>query len=145
MKIKELLNNLDQRAAALGNSSSSQVGKGAPAAASDHDYYLDMGIEPPRFAQYRLARTRYKVTQADTYDDVWNRTTQEELDYSLKLLLRKSTEEQKAQVIAEHNKRVEWYKQRNAIVEPSVLLACLTPAEQKQPYYQEYWAENDQP
>ena len=85
------------------------------------------------------------MTSDDTYDDVWNRTTQEELDYSLKLLLRRATEEQKAQVIAEHNDRVEWYRIRNAIVEPSTLLTMLTQKERDNPYFQEYYTEDDQP
>ena len=55
----------------------------------DDDYYLEIGSEPPRFADYRAARA--KITDAfgnKTYEDVWDSITQDELDYYLKMNLR---------------------------------------------------------
>jgi hypothetical protein len=49
------------------------------------------------------------------------------------------------EVIADHNKWVESYRQRNAIVEPSTLLSSLSLSEQQQPYMQEYYNESDMP
>jgi hypothetical protein len=50
----------------------------------DDDYYLEIGSEPPRFADYRAARA--KITDAfgnKTCEDVWDSITQDELDYYL--------------------------------------------------------------
>ena len=60
----------------------------------DDDYYLEIGSEPPRFADYRAARA--KVTDAfgnKTYEDVWDSITQDESGYYLKINLRLSPEE----------------------------------------------------
>jgi len=54
----------------------------------DDDYYLEIGSEPPRFADYRAARA--KITDAfgnKTYEDVWDSITQDESDYYLKMNL----------------------------------------------------------
>jgi len=59
----------------------------------DDDYYLEIGSEPPRFADYRAARA--KITDAfgnKTYEDVWDSITQDESDYYLKMNLRMSPE-----------------------------------------------------
>jgi hypothetical protein len=136
----------------------------------DHDYYIDRGAEPPRFAQYRLARAKHKLGDTKTYQDVWDSITQDELDYYLKAQLKVSPDQryqsikkewyfhksswymrdqskgydghgcnngqcvpecryypeyrriEDEEVIAAHNKWVESYRQRNAIVEPSTLL-----------------------
>jgi hypothetical protein len=60
----------------------------------DDDCYLDIGSEPPRFADYRAARA--KITNAfgdKTFEDVWDSITQDESDYYLKMSLRTSPEE----------------------------------------------------
>jgi hypothetical protein len=60
----------------------------------DDDYYLEIGTEPPRFADYRSARA--KITDAfgnKTCEDVWDSITQDESDYYLKMNLRISREE----------------------------------------------------
>jgi len=60
----------------------------------DDDYYIEIGSEPPRFADYRAARA--KITDAfgnKTYEDVWDSITQDESDYYLKMDLRRSPEE----------------------------------------------------
>ena len=162
---------------------------------SDHDYYLDRGWEPPRFAQYRLARAKHKIGETKAYQDFWDSVTQDELDYYLKSKLREPPEQryqrhkevwyfhdsswsmrgleatgydgkgcnqftgcipecryyaeygsvEDEEVITDHNKWVEFYSQRNAIVEPSTLLSSLSPLEQQRPYFQEYYEERDQP
>jgi hypothetical protein len=56
--VKTLVNNVSDRVTALGD------GNDANAPLSYHDdcdYYLDMNTEPPRFAQYRLARNRNRI------------------------------------------------------------------------------------
>jgi hypothetical protein len=53
----------------------------------DDDYYIEIGSEPPRFADYRRARA--KITDAfgnKTYEDVWESITQDESDYYLKMI-----------------------------------------------------------
>lgn len=188
-----LVNNLCDRVADIDNDEL-PLGNVQPQSDSDHDYYLDIGMEPPRFAQYRLARSRHKdAFRGLTYEDVWDSITQDELDYYLKSRLREPPEEryqrirrepwihetgwatrglnaydgqgcnhfygcipecrfypkvgriEDDEVIENHNKWVESYKQRNAIVEPSVLLSFLTPAERERPYFQEYYDDRDQP
>ena len=70
----------------------------------DDDYYLEIGSEPPRFAEYRAARA--KVTDAfgnKTYEDVWDSITQDESDYYLKMNLRVSPEERY------QDKKKAWY------------------------------------
>ena len=60
----------------------------------DDDYYLEIGSEPPRFADYRAARA--KITDAfgnKTYEDVWDSITQDESDYCLKMNLMMSPED----------------------------------------------------
>ena len=60
----------------------------------DDDYYIEIGSEPPRFADYRAARA--KITNAfgdKTFEDVWDSITQDESDYYLKMNLRMSPEE----------------------------------------------------
>ena len=60
----------------------------------DDDYYLEIGSEPPRFADYRAARA--KITDAfgnKTYEDVWVSITQDESDYCLKMNLMMSPED----------------------------------------------------
>ncbi|HEY7569890.1 MAG TPA: hypothetical protein VH796_00850 [Nitrososphaeraceae archaeon] len=57
----------------------------------DDDVYLEIGSEPPRFADYRAARA--KTTDAfghKTGEDIWDNITQDESDYYLKLNLRRS-------------------------------------------------------
>jgi len=57
----------------------------------DDDYYIEIGSEPPRLADYRAARA--KITDAfgnKTYEDVWDSVTQDESDYYLKMNLRTS-------------------------------------------------------
>ena len=58
----------------------------------DDQYYLDIGSEPPRFADYRAAQAmeREKIGDSLTYEDedVWDSITQDELDYYLKMKLR---------------------------------------------------------
>jgi hypothetical protein len=170
--LDRLVNNLSQRVAGLdqdnGSDNDSSYNNKSD---SDHDYYLDRGMEPPRFAQYRLARTRHKIGDTKTYQDVWDSITQDELDYYLKLRLSEPAEQryqrirkepwfhdgswymrdqskgydghgcnqftgciqecryypeygriEDEEVIEDHNKWVESYRQRNAIVEPSTLL-----------------------
>ncbi len=68
------------------------------------DYYLEIGSEPPRFADYRAART--KITDAfgnKTFEDVWDSITQDESDYYLKANLRISPEDR-----YQHKKEA-WY------------------------------------
>jgi len=70
----------------------------------DDDYYLEIGSEPARFADYRAARA--KVTDAfgnKTYEDVWDSITQDESDYYLKMNLSMSPEER-----YQHKKKA-WY------------------------------------
>jgi hypothetical protein len=70
----------------------------------DDDYCLEIGSEPPRFADYRAARA--KITDAfgnKTFEDVWDSVTQDESDYYLKMNLRKSPEERYQQ------KKKAWY------------------------------------
>ena len=58
------------------------------------DYYIEIGSEPPRFADYRAARA--KITDAfgnKTCEDVWDSISQDELYYYLKMNLRTSPEE----------------------------------------------------
>ena len=60
----------------------------------DDDYYIEIGSEPPRFADYRLERA--KITDAfgnKTFEDVWDSITQDESDYYLKMNLRTPPEE----------------------------------------------------
>ena len=60
----------------------------------DDDYYLEIGSEPPRFADYRAARA--KITDAfgnKTYEDVWDSITQDESDHYLKMNLMISPED----------------------------------------------------
>ena len=60
----------------------------------DDDYYIEIGSEPPRFADYRAARA--KITDAfgnKTFEDVWDSITQDESDYYLKMNLRVHPEE----------------------------------------------------
>jgi hypothetical protein len=60
----------------------------------DDDYFIEIGSEPPRFADYRAARS--KITDAfgnKTYEDVWDGITQDESEYYLKMNLRVSPEE----------------------------------------------------
>jgi hypothetical protein len=70
----------------------------------DDDYYLEIGSEPPRFADYRAARA--KITDAfgnKTFEDVWDSITQDESDYYLKMSLRVSPEERY------QDKKKAWY------------------------------------
>ena len=70
----------------------------------DDDYYIEIGSEPPRFADYRAARA--KITNAfgnKTYEDVWDSITQDESDYYLKMNLRVHPEER-----YQHKKEA-WY------------------------------------
>jgi hypothetical protein len=60
----------------------------------DDDYYIAIGSEPPRFADYRAARA--KITNAfgdKTFEDVWDSITQDESDYCLKMNLMISPED----------------------------------------------------
>ena len=60
----------------------------------DDDYYIEIGSEPPRFADYRGARAKINDTFGNkTYEDVWDSITQDESDYYLKMKLRMSPEE----------------------------------------------------
>jgi hypothetical protein len=57
------------------------------------DYYIERGMEPPRFAVYREARAKKcNVSGHKTYEDVYDSITQDELDYALKVKLRISPE-----------------------------------------------------
>jgi hypothetical protein len=59
----------------------------------DDDYYLDIGLEPPRFAYYRHMRAeKWKASEhkASEYD---HNITQDEMDYALKRNLRVPSEE----------------------------------------------------
>jgi hypothetical protein len=70
----------------------------------DDDYYLDIGSEPPRFADYRAARA--KITNAfgnKTFEDVWDSITQDELDFYLKMNLRVDPEDRY------QDKKKAWY------------------------------------
>jgi hypothetical protein len=70
----------------------------------DDDYYIAIGSEPPRFADYRAARA--KITDAfgnKTCEDVWDSITQDELDYYLKMNLRVHPEDR-----YQHKKEA-WY------------------------------------
>ena len=70
----------------------------------DDDYYIEIGSEPPRFADYRGARA--KITNAfgdKTFEDVWESITQDELDFYLKMSLRMPPEER-----YQHKKKA-WY------------------------------------
>ena len=60
----------------------------------DDQYYLEIGSEPPRFADYRAARS--KITDAfanKTFEDFWDSITQDESDYYLKMNLRMHPED----------------------------------------------------
>jgi len=70
----------------------------------DDDYYLEIGSEPPRFADYRAARA--KITNAfgdKTFEDVWDSITQDELDFYLKMNLRVNPEDRY------QDKKKAWY------------------------------------
>ncbi|HEY7108274.1 MAG TPA: hypothetical protein VH415_02485 [Nitrososphaeraceae archaeon] len=70
----------------------------------DDDYYIEIGSEPPRFADYRAARA--KITDAfgnKTYEDVWDSITQDESDYYLKMNLRVNPEDRY------QDKKKAWY------------------------------------
>ena len=70
----------------------------------DDEYYLEIGSEPPRFADYRAARV--KITDAfgnKTCEDVWDSITQDESDYYLKMNLRVHPEDR-----YQHKKKA-WY------------------------------------
>ena len=70
----------------------------------DDDYFIEIGSEPPRFADYRAARA--KITNAfgdKTYEDVWDSITQDESNYYLKMNLRMSPEDR-----YQHKKKA-WY------------------------------------
>jgi hypothetical protein len=70
----------------------------------DDDYYIEMGSEPPRFADYRASRA--KITDAfgnKTFEDVWDSITQDESDYYLKMNLRTSPEDRY------EDKKKAWY------------------------------------
>ena len=70
----------------------------------DDDYFIKIGSEPPRFADYRAARA--KITDAfgnKTCEDVWDSITQDESDYYLKMNLRMPPEER-----YQHKKEA-WY------------------------------------
>ena len=70
----------------------------------DDDYYIAIGSEPPRFADYRAARA--KITDAfgnKTCEDVWDSITQDESDYYLKMNLRVPPEDR-----YQHKKEA-WY------------------------------------
>jgi hypothetical protein len=70
----------------------------------DDDYYIAIGSEPPRFADYRAAGAKKKIGDTLTYEDVWDSITQEELDYYLKASLRTSSPEDRYQ-----NRKEAWY------------------------------------
>jgi hypothetical protein len=66
--------------------------------------FIEIGSEPPRFTDYREARA--KTTDAfgnKTCEDVWDSITQDELDYYLKMNLRRPPEER-----YQHKKEA-WY------------------------------------
>ena len=70
----------------------------------DDQYYLEIGSEPPRIADYRAARA--KITDAfgnKTFEDVWDNIIQDESDYYLKMNLSRSPEERYQQ------KKKAWY------------------------------------
>lgn len=54
----------------------------------DDEYYLYIGLAPPRFAYYRIARAKKKIGDTLTFEDVYDTITQDELDYYLKLCLK---------------------------------------------------------
>jgi hypothetical protein len=70
----------------------------------DDDYYVEIGSETPKFADYREQRA--KITDAfgnKTFEDVWDSITQDESDYYLKMNLMMSPEER-----YQHKKNA-WY------------------------------------
>ncbi|HEY7570580.1 MAG TPA: hypothetical protein VH796_04345 [Nitrososphaeraceae archaeon] len=70
----------------------------------DDDYYIEIGSEPSRFADYRAARA--KITDAfgnKTYEDVWDSITQDESDFYLKMNLRVNPEDRY------QDKKKAWY------------------------------------
>lgn len=79
--------------------------------AQDDKYYLERNEEPPRFAYYKIARRLMiennktkmpvpgiiKTEDLDDYMSVYDTTTQDELDYKLKMDLMHTTPEQRYQ------------------------------------------------
>jgi hypothetical protein len=79
----------------------------------DDNYYLERNLEPPRFELYKLARRLMienyntknkkprpaivKTEDLDDYMPIYGSTTQDELDYRLKMDLRHTTPEQRYQ------------------------------------------------
>ena len=93
---KDLFKKLDNYNLSSGNDNGNEY--------DDDDYYLEIGSEPPWFAEYRAARA--KITDAfgnKTCEDVWDSITQDESDYYLKMNLRTSPEERY------HHKKDAWY------------------------------------
>lgn len=88
--LDRLFNDLTTRANALDSvtDNGNTNNKFDSSSGSDHDYYLDIGTEPPRFGQYRLARIRLKQNVYD-HDTI----IQDELDYYLKSKLREPQEQ----------------------------------------------------
>jgi hypothetical protein len=166
------INNLSKRLDYLDGDTGNGNGNGY-AAADDHDYYLDRGMEPPRFAYCRQVRIERCTDERRkrSLECVNDSITHDELDYYLKARLRVPPEQryqrirkepwfhdgswymrdqskgydghgcnqftgcvpecryypeygriEDEEVIVDHNKWVESYRQGNAIVEPSTLL-----------------------
>jgi hypothetical protein len=79
--------------------------------AKDDNYYLERNLEPPRFELYKKARRLMidnnktkkpvpaiiKTEDLDDYMSVYDATTQDELDYKLKMDLMHTTPEQRYQ------------------------------------------------
>lgn len=61
----------------------------------DDDYYLAIGLEPPRFAYYRQVRIERSNDKwrKKTFEAAYDSITQDELDFSLKRKLREPPEQ----------------------------------------------------
>jgi hypothetical protein len=59
----------------------------------DDDYYLDIGLEPPRFVYYRHIRAEKWKALVQKPSDYDHSLTQDELDYYLKSKLRVPAEQ----------------------------------------------------
>jgi hypothetical protein len=76
--VKDLCKKLDDYNFSSGNGNGNEY---------NDDYFIEIGSEPPRFADYRAARA--KITDAfgnKTFEDVWDSITQDESDYYLKMI-----------------------------------------------------------
>jgi hypothetical protein len=97
---KDLFKRLDDLSNGIGHSNSGIITDDE----YDDGYYIEIGSEPPRFADYRAARAKINDAFGNkTFEDVWDSITQDESDYYLKMNLRSSPEEKY------QDKKKAWY------------------------------------